>query len=134
MHFDPTSKTKATHLATRIHCSSSLEFHLLFSFIFQKNMEKSHPFSENGNRLPSPPPDTQTGAKLVDNVGGAENDSIQIIFLGDLPAELQCKKCGQILRFPQKLDCGHRFCASCIAGLHTCPQCSALIDSSKVCD
>lgn len=77
----------------------------------------------------------KTEAKLVDTVGNSnsENDPIEIVFVEDLPRELQCKKCNQVLRIPQKLECGHRLCATCVEGLHTCPECSALISHDKVC-
>lgn len=65
---------------------------------------------------PKDSPET-SGPFSVLNENAATNPNLDIVFIKDLPKSLQCLQCGQVLRSPMKLPCGHKFCASCIEGM-----------------
>ncbi|KAI6242508.1 Trf-1 [Aphelenchoides fujianensis] len=53
----------------------------------------------------------------------AANPDFDVVFIDDVPAELECAVCNQVLRIPQKLPCEHLFCLACLEGLTECPTC-----------
>uniref|UniRef100_A0A7E4W4J1 RING-type E3 ubiquitin transferase n=1 Tax=Panagrellus redivivus TaxID=6233 RepID=A0A7E4W4J1_PANRE len=61
------------------------------------------------------------------------NAPIDIVFTEELPADVICKKCGQVLRRPLKVEpCGHHLCTACLTPeMVTCPECAAIIEHEK---
>ncbi|CAD5205439.1 unnamed protein product [Bursaphelenchus okinawaensis] len=59
-------------------------------------------------------------------------DDVDIIFIEDVPAHLECKVCGQILRVPKKLPCEHMFCSDCLNSVTECPTCGAECDPKNI--
>ncbi|KAI6210423.1 Trf-1 [Aphelenchoides besseyi] len=61
-----------------------------------------------------------------------ELTDFDVIFVGDVPPELECKVCSQVLRIPQKLPCGHLFCLSCCQDISECLVCGKKFDAKSL--
>ncbi|KAI6242351.1 Trf-1 [Aphelenchoides fujianensis] len=72
-------------------------------------------------RPPRTPNPVQTDGQAADRT--AANPDFDVVFIDDVPAELECAVCNQVLRIPQKLPCDHLFCLACLQGLTECPTC-----------
>ncbi|KAI6171567.1 Trf-1 [Aphelenchoides bicaudatus] len=61
-----------------------------------------------------------------------QKEDFDVIFVGDVPPNLECKVCGQVLRVPQKLPCEHLLCLNCTKDLKSCPTCNRAFHSTEI--
>lgn len=94
---------------------------------------------EDGKPTENLDPDSEKAVQILakdihlNTVNEAAQSDFDIIFVGEIPVALSCKKCEQVLKVPKILPCGHEFCAGCLVGIDKCPECGQKFDASKVC-